>query len=63
MSKAVLVLDKQPTCCKNCPLISSFLNPIDNKWYETCHITQKRLLDIEKIDKICPLLVSIGGEE
>lgn len=63
MNKAVLILDKQPTCCKQCPLISSVLSPIDNKWYETCHITQKRLLDIEKIDRICPLLTNMRSEE
>lgn len=53
--KAILVLDKMPDCCGNCPLLQQWYDDEHEEWYEMCFYRYCKIEDTESKLNICPL--------
>lgn len=53
--KAILVLDKMPDKCGNCPLLQQWYDDEHEEWYEMCFYRYCKIEDTESKLNICPL--------
>lgn len=53
--KAILVLDKMPDCCGNCPLLQQWYDDEHEEWYEMCFYRYCKIENTESKLNICPL--------